>query len=350
MPRIVSLATAVPPNRIAQEEAREFAAQLFHRAYPDIQRRLGIFENARINTRYFCEPREWFSSEKTFLEKNTAYIEWACRLGEEAARKCLDSAGVKPESVDYLLYVSTTGLATPSIDARLINRMGMSPHTKRSPVWGLGCAGGAAGLSQAYEYLKGNPKDKVLVVAVELCGLTFQFGDMSLANLTATALFGDGAAAVLVAGEGSGLDGPEIIDSQSTLWPDTYEVMGWDIMNEGMQVVFARSIPEVIRRLMKRDAEKFLAKHGLGLSDITYFVLHPGGAKVLDAYEEVFQLAPERLKNSAEVLAEYGNMSSPTVLFVLDRFLKERNGHPKAYGLLTAVGPGFSSENLLLKL
>lgn len=350
MAKIVSLATAVPPNKIEQEEAKEFAAKFFHRAYPDIQRRLGIFENARIKSRYLCEPREWFSSEKTFLEKNTAYIEWACRLGEEAAKKCLDAAGIKPESVDYLLYVSTTGLATPSIDARLINRLGMSSHTQRSPVWGLGCAGGAAGLSQAYQFVKGNPKAKVLLVAVELCGLTFQFGDMSLANLTATALFGDGAAAVLVAGEDASKDGVEIIDSQSTLWPDTYEVMGWDIMNEGMQVVFAKSIPEVIRKLMKQNAEEFLAKHGLGLRDITHFILHPGGARVMDAYEEVFQLPPERLRHSAEVLAEYGNMSSPTVLFVLERFLKERNGHPKAYGLLTAVGPGFSSENLLLRL
>jgi alkylresorcinol/alkylpyrone synthase len=350
MARIASLATVVPPHRIAQEEAREFAARSFHRAYPDIQRRLGIFENARIKSRYFCMPREWFSSEKTFLEKNTAYIEWACRLGEEAARKCLEEAGVKPGEVDCLLFISTTGLATPSIDARLINHLGMSPHTRRSPVWGLGCAGGAAGLSQAYHYVQGNPKAKVLLVAVELCGLTFQFGDKSLANLTATALFGDGAAAVLVAGEETGLDGAEIVGSQSTLWPDTYDVMGWNFMNEGMQVVFAKSIPDIIRRHMRQNVEEFLAQQGLSLPDITHFILHPGGAKVLDAYQEVFGLTPERLRHSAEVLAEYGNMSSPTVLFVLERFMKERNGRPKAYGLLTAVGPGFSSENLLLRL
>ncbi len=349
MARIVSVATAVPPHRIRQEEAREFAANLFQRAYPDIQRRLSIFEHARIRSRYLCVPKEWFSSEKSFLEKNSTYIEWACRLGEEAARKCLDAAGVNSGGVDYLLFVSTTGLATPSIDARLINSLGMSPHTRRSPVWGLGCAGGAAGLSQAFHYVQGNLKAKVLLVAVELCGLTFHFGDLSLSNLTATALFGDGAAAVLVAGEDAGLDGINILGTQSMLWPDSYEVMGWNFMNEGMQVVFAKSIPDIIRRFVRKNVEEFLEKKNLALSDIAHFILHPGGAKVLDAYQDVLGLTPIQLKHSAEVLAEYGNMSSPTVLFVLDRFLRERNGPSGSYGLLTAVGPGFSSENVLLR-
>jgi alkylresorcinol/alkylpyrone synthase len=348
---IVSVATALPPHRIPQEEARKFAARIFGRAHEDIQRRLSIFENARIRSRYLCVPKEWFESEKSFSEKNETYIQWACRLGEEAAGKCLSSAGVRPNEVDLLLFVSTTGLATPSIDARLINLLGMSPHTRRSPIWGLGCAGGAAGLSQAYHHILGNPKAKVLVVAVELCGLTFLHGDLSLSNLTATALFADGAAAVLVAGPETGLGGVEILSTRSTLWPDSYEVMGWNLQSEGLQVVFAKSIPDIIRRLLRPDVEAFLDSQGLTLSEISHFIPHPGGAKVMDAYQEVFHLPPEGLRHATGVLRDFGNMSSPTVLFVLERALKEKNGSSsKSYGLLTAVGPGFSAENLLLRI
>jgi len=286
MANIAAVATAVPPHRIPQEEAREFAGRFFRRAHPDIQNRLSIFENARIRSRHFCVPAEWFASEKSFQEKNATYIEWACRLGADASRKCLDAAGVRPADVDYLVFVSTTGLATPSIDARLINILGMSPHARRSPVWGLGCAGGAAGLSQAFHYVKGHPSARVLVVAVELCGLTFHFGDLSLANLTATALFADGAAAVLVAGAEAGLPGPEILGTRSTLWPDSYDVMGWNFMNEGMQVVFAKAIPDIIRTRFRENAAEFLKEQGVQIDDIAHFVLHPGGAKVMDAFRE----------------------------------------------------------------
>lgn len=367
MPRIVSVATAQPPHAIRQEEARAFCRALFARAHPDIDRLLEIFGNARIEERRLSAPIEWFEREHPFPERNARYVEEALALAEAVAGAAIDRARLSPRDVDHLIVISTTGIATPSLDARLMNRIAFSPHARRTPIWGLGCAGGAAGLARAAEWAEMDGGATVLLVAVELCGLTFQRSDLSKSNLVATSLFADGAAAVVVrgerlAGEGAGEaraaadppaparpPGPRVVASRSTLFPDSEDVMGWEVTEQGLKVVFSRDIPTIVRDLVRPNAEAFLAEHGLALSDLAHVVAHPGGAKVMAAYEEALGLPPDAMRHAREVLRRAGNMSSPTVLFVLERFLDDPSVRPGDWGLLTALGPGFSSELVLLR-
>ncbi len=259
-------------------------------------------------------------------------------------------------------------MAAPSPDAMLINRLGMGPHARRTPIWGLGCAGGVAGLARAYEYTRAFPDQRVLLLAVELCSVTFQWNDHSKRNLIAASLFADGAAAVLVEGDaaggwgmgdgGWGNPGPnpqppspisQILGTQSTLWPDTLDIMGWDMVDTGMQVVFSSRIPHIVQTLMHENVAEFLAPFGLGLDDIDHWILHPGGAKVIDAYQAALAIDPERLGHTRAVLRNCGNMSSTTVFFVLDAFLKAGQPGPGEYGVLAVLGPGFSCELALIR-
>jgi alkylresorcinol/alkylpyrone synthase len=345
MAKIIASAIALPPHKVPQSMAREFAASYFGKSIPEAEKLLTVFDNAHIESRNFCVPPEWFLSPKTFSEKNATYVEWATKLGFQAASNCLAQANLSPTEIDHIIFVSTTGLATPSIDARLINLLGLRNDVSRMPIWGLGCVGGACGLGYAHDYIKAYPNARVLLVAVELCGLTFHFGDFSTSNFVAVALFGDGAAAVIISGEG---EGPEIIAHKSTIWPDSLDVMGWNIVDEGLQVVFAKSIPRIVTKYARDNLGGFLVQNNLTLNDIEYFLFHPGGAKVIEAYRRVLGLEECDLSLSADILREYGNMSSVTVLYILDRLL--RSGFaPNKYGLLTALGPGFSSESLLLR-
>ncbi|MBC8075397.1 MAG: type III polyketide synthase, partial [Chloroflexales bacterium] len=244
------------------------------------------------------------------------------------------------------------GMASPSIDAQLINRLGMGVHTRRTPIWGLGCAGGVAGLARADEYVRAFPTQRALLVGVELCSITFQWGDLSKRNIIAASLFGDGACAVLVEGDAcahTSRIGYEILGTQSTLWPDTQRMMGWDIVDTGMQVVFSARIPGIVQELMPDNVSKFLAGHGLHTDDIAQWVLHPGGAKVIHAYQQALGIDPERLDHSREVLRQYGNMSSATVFFVLDSFMQAQPLAPGQHALLAVLGPGFSCELALVR-
>jgi alkylresorcinol/alkylpyrone synthase len=346
-PRVVSVATAVPPHRVGQEDARDFARRLFSGAYRDIERLLPVFENAGIEERYFCVPPEWFEREHTFPERNSLYIEGALDLSEKAARRAMDRAGVEPGEVGAIFFVSTTGISTPSLDSKLLFRLGLSRHVRRVPIWGLGCAGGAAGLARAAEHARLYPAEPVLLVAVELCGLSFQRGDLSKSNLIATSLFGDGVAAALIqAREGSG---PELTGGFSTTWPGTEDVMGWDLIESGLKVRFAKSVPQIVRERMRGNLEVACAACDLSVEDIQRFVLHPGGPKVLEAYEDTLEIRTEDLDLSREVLRRYGNMSSPTVLFVLERFLQSGEFFPGDPGVLTSMGPGFSAEHVFFR-
>jgi alkylresorcinol/alkylpyrone synthase len=349
MARIVSVGTAVPQHRIAQSEARSFAANFFGAEYPDIERLLGLFDHTEIETRYICQPPEWYTQARSFVEKNEAYIDWSLKLGSEAIANCLDRARVRPEQIDQLIFVSTTGLATPSMDARLIGHLGFGAHTRRTPIWGLGCAGGVAGVAHAHHHLLGQPGALALVVSVELCSLTFHFGDKSKSNLVATALFGDGAAAVLLAGGETDLSGTEIVDTRTTLWPDSLDVMGWNFETEGMQVVFSRAIPSIVHELGADNLRQFVADNGLSLTDVDRLITHPGGAKVIQAYEEALALTNGKLAGARAVLRDYGNMSSASVLFVLQHELQKKKPPANAWGLMSALGPGFSSELALLR-
>lgn len=350
MPRIQAVATAVPSTRIDQESAVAFARQIFAEHIPDLERLLPLFTNSCVQTRYFAAPQDWFFTDHDLAERSALYVREATRLSAEAASKALTKAELVPKDVDYIIYVNTTGLATPSIDARLINTMRLRSDVRRTPIWGLGCAGGAAGLSHAHHYALAHPEARILVVATELCGLTFLPGDTSKSNLVATALFGDGAAAAVVVGnacEGPGLD---VLGTCSRFYADSLDVMGWSVLQQGLQVVFAQRIPEIVEKTAAEDIGGFLAGHDLKIADINAFLLHPGGTKVMEAYEKALALEPTQLALTRGILRDYGNMSSATVFFVLERYLGEWGTGNGGYGLVSALGPGFCSESLLLAL
>jgi alkylresorcinol/alkylpyrone synthase len=344
-PNVLSVATALPPHRIGQEEVKEFARGMFAGAYPDLDRLTPIFDNVHVENRYFCMPLEWFERDHTFPEKNALYVEHALNLSEKAARRAMDRVDADPEDIGAIFFVSTTGLATPSLDSRLLFRLGLSEHTRRIPIWGLGCAAGAAGLARAAEYARLYPDQKVLLIGVELSGLTFQRGDRSKSNLVSTSLFADGAAAVLV-GQVAG-EGPEILGSHSTTWPHTEDVMGWEVVETGLKVQLSKSVPTIVRERLLDDLSLACSSLGLDDGDLRHFVLHPGGAKVLDAFEEVLGLGRGGLAFSRGVLRDYGNMSSVTVLFILERFLESGELTSGDLGVLSAMGPGFSAEHVL---
>lgn len=359
MPRIISAAEAVPPYPIEQERVMEFAEKLFKESFNDIKRLLTVFQNGQIEKRHFAKDLDWFEKDHSFEEKNNAYIESAVKLGAEAISKCLTSqeflkTEVSLEDIDAIFTISSSGLATPSIEARIMNILPSSQYTKRIPLWGLGCAGGASGLSRAYEYCLAYPKAKVLVLSIELCSLTFQRNDRSKSNLVGTSLFADGVACALVCGEDSGFENlskkratPRILDTQSTTMPNSLDVMGWEIKNDGLFVVFSKDIPTIIEKWLQPNVLRFLDTNRIRVEDLNHFIAHPGGKKVLEAYVAALELPEDMIETSLNVLKEYGNMSSATILYVLRRFMETaREGD---IGLAAALGPGFSSELLLVR-
>ncbi|QZT32611.1 type III polyketide synthase [Caldalkalibacillus thermarum TA2.A1] len=360
MPAIISVHCQTPPYRVSQREVVDSVKSLFKDDYADLERYLKVFENANIDQRYFSAPLKWFSTERSFQEKNDRFIREACRLGVAAINKCLSDPRflkrkIQPGEISAIIFIFSSGLATPTIEARIMNLLPFSPHTVRLPLWGLGCAGGTAGIARACDYCLAHPERSVLVLSVELCSLTFQHQDKSKSNLVGTSLFADGAACVLVAGDQSPLlklsilrSVPWILGSQSALKPHSEDVMGWEIKNEGFYVVFSKSIPFVIKNWLRPTVEQFLACHRLQLERCQHWIVHPGGQKVLEAYSVALGIPLSRLSAAQHVLKNYGNMSSATVLFVLDHFLRQEIEWGD-YGLMTALGPGFSSEMVLLQ-
>lgn len=346
-PRILSVATAVPRHRIGQDEAKDFARGMFSETHRDLERLLPIFDNVHVDGRNFCVPREWFEEPHSLPERNALYVENALELSEKAARRALDRSGLSPDEIGAIFFASTTGFATPSLDSKLLFELGLSEHVRRVPVWGLGCSAGAAGLSMAVDYARLHPDKAALLVVVELSGLTFQYGDLSKANLVSTALFADGAASVLV-GCSVG-EGPEVAGSYSTTWPDTEDVMGWEIVETGLKVQLSKSVPAIVYEKLREDLESACASLGVDFGALRHFILHPGGAKVLDAFEDVLGLGRGELSFSRGVLRDFGNMSSVTVLFILERFLASSEFARGEYGVITAMGPGFSAEHVLFR-
>lgn len=359
MPLILSVGNAVPKHKINQENVVPFVRNLFIKKYPSIDRLLSVFQNGEIHSRYIAKELSWYSEEHSFEEKNHTYVENAIQLSVEAIRNCLTnteflSLEVNYEEIDGIIFVSSTGISTPTIDAHIANLLPLKSTLKRIPIWGLGCAGGASGISRAYDYCKAHPKSNILLVAVELCSLTFQKEDLSKSNIIGTSLFADGAAAVLVIGKESKLRErtklealPNIEQTYSTLMPNSLDVMGWDVKNEGLFVIFSRDIPSIVKTWLQPIVSNFLHMNNLVLEDVNHFIAHPGGKKVLDAYIDSLGLKEEKTAISLEILRRFGNMSSCTVLFVLQEFMKI--GKTDDIGLLCALGPGFSSELSLLK-
>jgi alkylresorcinol/alkylpyrone synthase len=352
-PKILSVGTALPANRVSQQEARALIRAVFQNTSRDLERLLDVFDNGHVKTRYLGAPLEWYFELKSWSERNALYVEVALEISERAALEAMRRAGVTATDLDAIFFVSSTGLATPSLDSWLIKRLGMSRHAVRVPIWGLGCAGGAAGINRAAEYAKAHPNAKVLLIAVELSSLTFQANDPSRANLISTSLFADGAAAVVIAGPEveTQARGLEVLGGSSTLWDDTEDVMGWEVVDTGLKVLLSKSVPLVVEKHIREDVEYALEPLGLTRADIKHYVTHPGGEKVMQAFREALEIPEIALEDSRIVLEGHGNMSSPTVLFALERLMSRLETIQSGqHALLTAMGPGFSAEHAILRI
>ncbi len=344
--RISAVATAVPEFVLRQSDVVARAAEIFAPGVPDFDRFAPVYANAGVETRYSCVPIEWYGQPHSFTERNDLYIEHAMGLLERVATDLLGRAELTTADIDALVVVSTTGMATPSLDALLIERMAMRRDVERLPVFGLGCAGGVSGLARAAQLALSRPGARVMLLVVELCGLTFQVNDTSKSNLISTALFGDGAAGALVTCNG---EGPAILDWAEHTWPDSLDVMGWSFGEDGLGIQLSRDVPVFVRDHLPGPAAAFLERNDMTISDVGRHICHPGGAKVLDALEEVFGLARGELTASRAVMRDYGNMSAATALFVLKHTLAEAPAEaPSGRLLMSAMGPGFTAAFALL--
>lgn len=349
MPFIASVSKIDLPHRIPQQEAKERARAMFAENFPQVDRLIQAFDNTEIVTRNFCEPVSYYIAPNTFEERNEEYLQQALMWSVKAIEDCIKVANIDKSEITDILFVSTTGLATPSIDALIINQMRLNPHINRIPIFGLGCGGGVSGMAKANTLAKANPDAVVLLVAVELCSLTLLRNDYSKSNFIGSSLFSDGIAACIVMGDNRrGDKRVKYQASSSKLYYDSLEVMGWDFKNTGFKVLFSKDIPTFINENIREDIDNFLATQGLELSDIKNFIFHPGGKKVLDAYTDALNLESDSLQKTRFVMNDYGNMSSVTVLYVLEKFMNE--GFEDGYGLMLAMGPGFSSEMVLLQM
>lgn len=338
------VATAVPEHRLGQLEARAFARRFFHRDFDGIDRLLRLFDHAGVVQRHLARPIDWYEQPRGFPAKNEVYLGAALELSRRAAELSLSRADIDRDELGAIVFVSSTGVCTPSLDSFLVQILDLPRSIARVPVWGLGCAGGGAGLARAAALARGLDKP-VLLVAVEICSATFVHDDRSKANLVATALFGDGAAAAVVAPGGDGL---EIMAGHAQLLDDTEEVMGWTLREAGLQVRFARSIPSIVHQTAAAFVRDAALAAGIEPASIHHFVLHPGGAKVLQAYEEALGLPRARLDSAWLVLRQHGNMSSPTVLFVLEEFMRTTTA-TGAHGIVVGLGPGFCIEGAVFR-
>lgn len=342
-PRLVSLATAVPPHRITQTEAEAVSRRVFAGRSADFERMLPVYANAGIAARYASMPVEWLTRQKGWRERTRAYRDGALDLLEEAALRCLDQAGLRPGAVDGIVVASTTGVVTPTLDALLMERLPFRRDVKRLPIFGLGCAAGVLGLARTVAMVRAEPEETWLFLVVELCCLTFRPGDRSKSNIIGSALFGDGAAAALVACGGGG---PTLTRWGEYTWPGSLDVMGWHVEEDGLGVLFSRDIPALVRNDLRPRIDAFLAGCGLRASDIDGWLFHPGGMKVLDALEDCLVLRRGALIHARGVLHDFGNMSAATVLFVMERALAQGMTGRLVAG---ALGPGFTAGFLLIE-
>ncbi|MBA3526104.1 MAG: type III polyketide synthase [Pseudomonadota bacterium] len=340
---LLSLATAVPPHVIVQADAKALARQAFGRKAL-FDRLASVFDNAAIARRHTVAPIEWYQQPHGWSDRNAVYLEAAEALFIQAAAAAIDRAGLTPRDIDGVVTVSTTGIATPSLEARVGSRLGLREDVRRVPIFGLGCAGGIGGLATAASLAASEPGTRWLFVTVETCSISIRLDSDDPAAIVATALFGDGAAAAVVSAGDQGI--AHIAGAAEKLWPDTQRIMGWDIEDPGLAVVFDRAIPPFIEKELAPALDGMLRSLGRTRDDIGRFCCHPGGVKVIEAIEAALKLPPGELDLERQVLHDFGNMSAPTVLFVLDQLLKR--GLPERT-MMTAFGPGFTCAGLLLE-
>ena len=344
---IAATATALPPFTITREDVKYYMGRVFDIPERRLEAMMAIVDNAQVRKRYSIFPIEYTVEPRPLSKTNQEYMEHAIKLGRQAAEECLKRAGLRPDEVDLIITVSCTGFMIPSLDAHLINLMGFRSNVRRMPFTELGCAAGAMALGRAADYLKAHPGGNVLIVAVELPSLTFQRKDISQANLISSILFGDGAAAVLVSGKSQ--RGPRILVSETYTFPDSLNAMGFDLRDSGFHILLAKDVPEMIGEKIRGLVDDFLQRNGRKQEDIKGWILHPGGARLLGNVEKELGLCKCDTQPSWEILSEVGNLSSATILFILQEWLEKRPLNPGEYALAAAFGPGFSAEFLLLQ-
>jgi alkylresorcinol/alkylpyrone synthase len=347
--RIAGVASAFPKYRYKQEVLVEALKRYWNGRLPnpDILDRLD--ESMKVDSRYTARPIDFYENMGAWGEVNDVWIETSLEIGETALCRALAAAGVEPRDLKAIFVTSITGIAAPSLDARLANRMGLSPNIKRIPIFGLGCVAGAAGISRAADYVRAYPGEAAALLSIELCSLTLQREDVSMAHLISALLFGDGAAAAVVVGADVESPGPKILATKSILYPNTERVMGWDISENGFRIVLSPEVPETVTRHLGKDVDEFLGEEGYSRSDVQSWVMHTGGPKVLEATAEALGLEKKDLEASWECLRNVGNISSTSVLLVLEDVYRNRRPAPGSLSILAAMGPGFCSELVLLR-
>ncbi len=347
--RILSAASAFPKHYYSQSVLRDALKAYWGPRLENPRLLDRLWANSGVEGRFLARPLVDYYSLTTFGKTNDAWIEAAEELGSTAICRALAAAGRDISEIGALIFVSITGVSSPSIDARLINRMGLPRHLRRIPIFGLGCVGGAAGIARAADYVRGYPDQLAVLLSVELCSLTMQRDDLSIANQISMALFADGAAAVVVAGDNVAGAGPQIVDTRSSFYPDTLDVMGWAISESGFRIVLSPEVPHVIRDNLGRDADALLCSHGLTRADIGCWILHTGGPKILQATQEALNIPESAIATSWEMLRKTGNLSSASVLLVLEETMLHHAPPPGTWSILAAMGPGFCSELVLLR-
>ena len=350
--KIAAVAPAFPEHVYTQDQILDEMRRTWRPGDALMARIERLMESVRVDRRHLSLPLERYGELSRFGIANDQWIETATELGCRSVADALELAGVEREDVGALFFVSVTGVSTPSVDARVVQRLGLPRHVKRNPIFGLGCVAGASGLVRAADYVRAFPRQAAVVLSVELCSLTFQQGDLSIKNLISSCLFADGAAAAVVVGaEHPRADGPgpRVIDTRAFLYPDTEDVMGWKVSERGFEIVLSAGVPDVVRSHVRGNVDEFLADHGLRLSDIGSWVAHPGGPKILEAMQESLGLTNGALEVTWTCLRDKGNLSSASLLVVLAEAMRRARPDPGTHGLLLAMGPGFCSEMLLVR-
>jgi alkylresorcinol/alkylpyrone synthase len=347
MPKILAVSSAIPPHRLEQSFARREMARICE-GQPHLERLIPVFDRTGVDTRHLVHEPEWYLESRSFEERNEEYAARALELAQRAARACLAQSSTMPDEIDHIYVVTTTGLTTPSLDALLAGCLGLPAHVRRSPLFGLGCAGGAGALIRACDVLSACPTDRALVVSVELGSLIFSRQAQTATDLVGVALFGDGAAAALLGGDDVTGEGIRIAHTRSHLFKDSRHLMGWRFTDDGMRLVLSRDIPSLVGSRVAPVVHDFLSDAGLSFKNIRHHILHPGGAKVMATYRSAFGLSDDALSIARECMRQFGNLSSAAVLVMLSNLVASGVPQTGDTGLMLALGPGFAAEMLAI--